>query len=439
MKKLLCLLLALLALTVWVWAAEAEGEKSAFTDVSDDHWACEAIAEMVEVHVTTGFPDGTFRPDDTVSRAQFLAMVLRAVYPDDIGLAGDEETWWQPYVDAANGTMLLNALNWNTDQAPMDRPLSRYEAAAVLDRANGTYNGLTLTAGWEPEGFADQEAFPELYAAHVASAAGGGLISGYPDGSFRGDKTLTRAEACVLIQRLLDRADLLGENAYQAVYTGEILISYTLRSDGGAILASVDLATGKTVETMTVDADGFRGLETMRQEAPELWQTTFGRTVLGSDGGAFWGEIGYYTYEADGHFTQWTDRAVLDWTADGTDILILSHDKGERPYYTITGIYQPAGDQILRILQGGTVETVLSNTPAHGLTLTGLSLEDGQVRVAHEYVMGMADLHRYEYAVEGGKLRALEHKPGMGFSGYTAEEAAAEQARLDAAGCGVGA
>ena len=445
MKKCLCLLLALLVLTMAVWAANEEtsqGSQPAYTDVAAGHWASEAIDAMVKAHVTTGFPDGTFRPDDTVSRAQFLAMVLRAVYPDDIDLAADGQAWWQPYLDAGRSAGLTSSLDWNTDQAPMDRPITRFEAAALLDRANSTYNGLSLTAGWEPaEGFTDQEDFPTLYKAHVLSAAGGGLISGYPDGSFRGGKTLTRAEACVLIQRLLDRENLLAEGEYQAVYTGKILIKYLLRSDGGAQITSVDLSTGKTIQTLNVDADSFRGFDEMRQQAPALWQTTFGRTVSGSDGSAFWGEIGYYTYSADGSFVQWTSRAVLDQVPapDGDGILAISHDKGQRLQYSAGGAYIPVGDQVLRIRQDGTVETFLSNTPAHGLNLASISVVDGQVRVVHEFVMGMADQYRYEYAVENGKLRALENTPGDGFSGYTAEEAAAEQARRDAAGCGVGA
>ena len=51
--------------------------------------------------------------------------------------------------------------------------------------------------------------------------------------------------------------------------------------------------------------------------------------------------------------------------------------------------------------------------------------------------MGMADYHSYEYAIENGRLRALVNTPGMGFSGYTEEECAVEQARLDALGVGV--
>ena len=56
----------------------------------------------------------------------------------------------------------------------------------------------------------------------------------------------------------------------------------------------------------------------------------------------------------------------------------------------------------------------------------------------HSRNSAAAASHAYEYAVENGKLRALIHEPGAGYSGYTEAEAKTEQARLDAAGCGVG-
>ena len=94
---------------------------------------------------------------------------------------------------------------------------------------------------------------------------------------------------------------------------------------------------------------------------------------------------------------------------------------------------------MVRLRRDGTEDVLLSNTPAHGLTLTHITgVEDGVVRVVYTTIYGMTDIHSWEYAVEGGKLRALEHEPGKGFTGYTPEEAAIEQARLDAAGCGVG-
>lgn len=54
--------------------------------------------------------------------------------------------------------------------------------------------------------------------------------------------------------------------------------------------------------------DAFLGFDTLRRSDRQQWVSRWGRTVSGADHSAFWGEIGYYTYEADGSFSQWTDR-----------------------------------------------------------------------------------------------------------------------------------
>lgn len=430
MRKLLLALLAGLLL--------ATGAAAAYSDVPEDHWAASAIAEMTELHVTAGFPDGSFHPDEPVSRAQFLAMVVRACSEKEIPTAGDGEAWWQPYYDEA-WELFSNA---SLGQAEMIADINRYEMAMVLDNANCRWNGLRLTAGWEKAGrFTDEASIPSQYAANVASAEASGLLSGFPDGSFQGGKTMTRAQACLVIQRLLDKAELLGKEETQVAYTGEILIKYALKSDGSAVLASVRVADGSKIQTLTVPMDNFAGYDNVRRDEPASWARTWGRTVLGQDRSAFWGRIGYYTYEADGTFTQWTDRIVVSWIPDpaGDGILAISNKPGKRVEYSGGGILNPAGDEVVHLRRDGTEEILLSDTPAHGLTLTHISgVEDGVVRVVYTTIYGMADGHSWEYAVENGKLRALEHEPGKGFSGYTPEEAAAEQARLDAAGCGVG-
>ena len=51
---------------------------AAFSDLPQTHWANEAVAQMAEQGILEGYPDGTFRPDETLTRAQFLAMVVRA-------------------------------------------------------------------------------------------------------------------------------------------------------------------------------------------------------------------------------------------------------------------------------------------------------------------------------------------------------------------------
>lgn len=430
MRKLLFTLLAGLLL--------ATGAAAAYSDVPEDHWAASAIAEMTELHVTAGFPDGSFHPDEPVSRAQFLAMVVRACSEKEIPTAGGGEAWWQPYYDEAWGLFSSASLG----QAEMIADINRYEMAMVLDNANCRWNGLRLTAGWEKAGrFTDEASIPSQYAANVESAAASGLLSGFPGGSFQGGKTMTRAQACLVIHRLLDKAELLGKGETQVAYTGEILIKYALKSDGSAVLTSVRASDGDELQAMTVPMDNYAGYQEQWQDSREEWAAAWGRTVLGQDRSAFWGEIGYYTYAADGSFTQWNQRAVLSWIPDpaGDGILAISNKPGKRVEYSGGGILNPAGDEVVRLRRDGTEEILLSDTPAHGLTLTHITgVEDGVVRVVYTTIYGMTDVHSWEYAVEGGKLRALEHEPGKGFTGYTPEEAAIEQARLDAAGCGVG-
>ncbi|WP_306557900.1 S-layer homology domain-containing protein [Nostoc sp. 'Peltigera malacea cyanobiont' DB3992] len=49
-----------------------------FSDVSTDYWAKDFIAELASMEILEGFPDGTFRPDAPVTRAQFAAMLRKA-------------------------------------------------------------------------------------------------------------------------------------------------------------------------------------------------------------------------------------------------------------------------------------------------------------------------------------------------------------------------
>ena len=51
----------------------------AFPDVSDSHWAAPQIKLLSEQGVIIGYPDGTFKPDDNVTRAEFASMAIKAL------------------------------------------------------------------------------------------------------------------------------------------------------------------------------------------------------------------------------------------------------------------------------------------------------------------------------------------------------------------------
>lgn len=183
------------------------------------------------------------------------------------------------------------------------------------------------------------------------------------------------------------------------------------------------------------------GMESEDAEYIAYWCSLFAPNLKGDNGTEVWGTAGLYRV-TDGVLTQLTDMPVYDCKIDPVDgsYVLLTAPADQRSYFSSAGAYTLTGSQVMRIAQDGTQHMLLSVEPDHDLTFSEISkAQDGKVQVVYTYVMGMSDTYRYEYAVENGKLRALVHTPGMGYSGYTEEECMAEQARLDALGIGVGA
>ena len=54
------------------------GSTNSFIDISEDHWATDYISILAENQITKGYEDGTFKPNDPITRAEFSNMVARA-------------------------------------------------------------------------------------------------------------------------------------------------------------------------------------------------------------------------------------------------------------------------------------------------------------------------------------------------------------------------
>ncbi|NJO51082.1 MAG: S-layer homology domain-containing protein [Leptolyngbyaceae cyanobacterium RM2_2_4] len=65
-----------------------QGTRVSFRDVASNYWASEFISELAALEIIEGFPDGTFRPDQPVTKAQFAAMLRRAFDLRDVRNAG---------------------------------------------------------------------------------------------------------------------------------------------------------------------------------------------------------------------------------------------------------------------------------------------------------------------------------------------------------------
>jgi hypothetical protein len=173
-----------------------------FTDIKG-HWARENITYLYFKGITGGFPDGTFRPNATVTRAQLAAMLVRAKGLTRASPAPGENPfadlkaghWGYADILAARQAGIIGGYADGTFQP--DRPVNRAEIAAMLDRAFG------LAGTREPVSFSDVAA-KHWAKAHIDALAKAGITAGYPDRTFKPGSNATRAEVAAFISRALE-------------------------------------------------------------------------------------------------------------------------------------------------------------------------------------------------------------------------------------------
>lgn len=170
---------------------------SGFRDIRD-HWAEQAIVSVVRRGWMNGYRDATFRPERTLTRAEAVMTLVRAFPPEDgtssaaMSRVGElfREHWAYASLLAADRAGWLAVLP-GTGLQP-DRPLTRAEAAALVVRATGM-----AQRPWRST-FADVPR-DHWAAASIEAAVAGGWMRGYPNGRFRPDEPITRAEWAMLL------------------------------------------------------------------------------------------------------------------------------------------------------------------------------------------------------------------------------------------------
>lgn len=176
-----------------------------FSDVPSDYWAFNYISEMVERNVLSGYPDGKFYPDEQVTRAEFAKIMTSAA-----GLPITQPTtkifsdvniseWYAPYVHTAKEYLSAYTQNGSSYYLP-NTPALREDIAVALVKLKG-YSAVGTDMTAITRMFSDSQSISENAKIYVATAVENGLISGYDDGTFKGQNGITRAEAATLLWR----------------------------------------------------------------------------------------------------------------------------------------------------------------------------------------------------------------------------------------------
>jgi len=178
-----------------------------FSDVDASFWALAAIHDLSNRGVLGGYPDGKFRPERTVSRAELAKiMVLAAgltVAPVTQTSFADVKPgdWHAPFVEAAKFYLNGYALPDGSLIFDPDAPALREDLAVAIVKLKG-YDATRLPDHSVLQAmFTDYDSISAYARNYVSIAVESKLVSGFPDDTFRAQLPVTRAQAAAMLHR----------------------------------------------------------------------------------------------------------------------------------------------------------------------------------------------------------------------------------------------
>lgn len=168
-------------------------KKALFSDLTSEHYAYEAVMQLVDAGVLGGYPDGSFKPDRPVTRAEFTKFLVRCLGQQDLYIAGSpgfddvpENHWAREFISTAAGLGYIKGRSARIFDP--EGKITGAELAAMIVRA--------LPAGKLSGGATG----PHLYSESVNTAEKHRLL--YP--GFDAGAVATRAQCAYSIARLRD-------------------------------------------------------------------------------------------------------------------------------------------------------------------------------------------------------------------------------------------
>lgn len=234
-KRILTLLLALLLLisAMPVYAAATGSEM--FSDVPVGAWYEKYLDKIIwaqemvgQKNIISGYPDGSFKPNDPVKRGEWLKMLFEAAESsgNQTAIVTASEIkgghWARKYyLKAQKDNILVADVYYSTENkenekytdhilftdayAELEKPITRYEMAVILNNyCTNIAMQKTVVISDAAQHIPDYDEIPSDYVNAVEQMYGKGLLVGYAEDScFHGDYTLTRAQAATVLYKCL--------------------------------------------------------------------------------------------------------------------------------------------------------------------------------------------------------------------------------------------
>lgn len=224
----------------------------AFPDVNKDHWAAAEIQLLSEQGVIVGYPDGTFKPDDNVTRAEFAAMAIRALGQEHTKVVQpvhfsdiDENHWAYQDIQKALYFDLISCEK-NGELFRPDDSVSRAESLSVAVNALTTETiSLDKAKAVLAQRYVDAHTVPEWFIIPAGKAEILGMIVVMPSAEkaqLEATRPATRAEVSAILFRMMEQAKLnpnakLAEAMRKKTGEGYVIPEATVQGSVGTIPA----------------------------------------------------------------------------------------------------------------------------------------------------------------------------------------------------------
>ncbi len=171
--------------------------EAVFNDVSDSHWAYPSIVNMKNKGVINGFEDGSFKPDASVTRGQFVCALIKflntpvATYQKTFTDVSEND-WYASYIQTAynSGYVMGDGATFRPNDT-----ITRQEMAVIVSR-------VLNKEGTAEMKFTDTDKISEWAKQSISNVLALGVMTGNSDGSFAPLAETTRAQMAVILERI---------------------------------------------------------------------------------------------------------------------------------------------------------------------------------------------------------------------------------------------
>lgn len=256
-----------------------------FSDEDDMKWATEYIMRLASKGVFTGYEDGSFKPDQTITRIEAIVAAVRVMELEDEAedamdtelnfkdgdLIESKYPWAVGYVAVALENGLFGE---NDSKVDPSAKATRLWSTTLLVKALGLEDEALEAMDTELD-FKDADQIPAGSVGYVAVALEKGIITGYSDDMFRPNQKVTRAELAALLDRTDEELPDHDATAIEGTLTeepdnGEITVK---QSDGTKL--TLDLASDAFIFR-----DGKKVKASALEEGDELFIRTYENEVV---------------------------------------------------------------------------------------------------------------------------------------------------------------